>query len=341
MWGKVQGEKGKVCIQNIIMISGIFENCVGTKDIEATLKYWVEFGYREVNRGQLAAEQARLLYGHESDLTSLRLQNGNSADHGLVRVMWWKQPRNQGLGSTLPVVVGSRWFASLTKDIYAIADAFTDDQANGGDWIYTEPVRAIEAVGQVGTGLYNRFVGVREMFVIGSQTRQAFFQRYNYDRPGYGTVDPSSPLLVSEGTHSSLIISDHTLASFYAEVFGLIPLETNGKRSGYQNPSTRQILMLSEGQEFYLYVFASPKTNVGLFQIYSPLYPTPDKRHYSQPGSLGLSLFTYQVEDITTFHQRVSLSSANNVTPIVSNEFGELSFGLIAPDGMYWVIVGN
>ena len=320
------------------MISGIFENCIGATDIDATLKYWAEFGYKEVNRGQLTAAQAQLLYGYGSDLTSLRLQNGNSSAHGLVRVMCWKQPRNAGLGNTLPVVEGSRWFASLTQDIYVIADAFTDDKANGGDWIYTEPVRGIEATGHVGTGLYNRFVGVREMFVIGSQTRQAFFQRYNYNRPGYGTIDPNSPLLVSEGTHSSLVISDHNLASFYSEVFGLIPI-TNSKRSGYQNPATRQILMLAEGQEFYLSAFISPKTNVGLFQVYSPIYPTPDRRDCAQPGSLGISLFTYQVEDITAFHQRVSLSNATNVSPILANEFGELSFGLVAPDGMYWVII--
>jgi hypothetical protein len=321
------------------MISGIFENCIGSKDIDATLKYWAEFGYREVNRGQLTAEQAGLLYGHKSDLTSVRLQNGNSADHGLVRVMWWQEPRNEGLGDTLPMVVGSRWFACLTQDIYAIADAFTDDKANGGNWIYAEPVRAIEAIGNPGTGLYNRFVGVREMFVIGTETRQAFFQRYNYNRPGYGTIEPDSPLLVSEGTHSSLITSDHSLVFFYADIFGLLSL-TNGKLSGYKNPSTRQTLMLSEGQEFYLSAFSSPKTNVGLFQVYSPLYPTPDKRDYSQPGSLGLSLFTYQVDDIVAFHQRVSQSQATNVSLILPNEFGEPSLGLIAPDGTYWVIVG-
>ncbi|BCL36009.1 hypothetical protein [Nostoc sp. MS1] len=228
---------------------------------------------------------------------------------------------------------------ALTKDIYAIADAFTDDKANGGHWIYTEPVRAIEAIGNVGTGLYNRFVGVREMFVIGAETRQAFFQRYNYNCPGYGTIEPDSPLLVSEGTHSSLVTSDHSFVSFYADVFGLIPL-TNSKRSGYQNPSTRQILILSEGQEFYLSAFSSPKTNVGLFQVYSPLYSTPDKRDYSQPGSSGLSLFTYKVDDIASFHQRVSQSAETNISPILTNEFGEPSFGLIAPDGTYWVIVG-
>ncbi|WP_414568735.1 VOC family protein [Nostoc sp. CCY 9925] len=322
------------------MISGIFENCVGSKDIEATLKYWNEFGYREVKKGEFSAEQAKLLYGHASDLISLRLQNGNSSDHGLVRLMWWKEPRNEGLGDTLPVVEGSRWFASLTQDIYAIADAFADDKANGGDWIYTEPVRGIEFVGNVGTGLYNRFVGVREMFVIGKETRQAFFQRYNYNRPGYGTINANSGLLVSEGTHSSFITSDHSLTSFYTEVFGLVPSENNPKLSGYKNAATRQIMMLDEGQEFYLSVFASPKTNVGVFQVYSPLYPTSDRREYAQPGSLGISLFTYQVEDIEAFHQRVIASNATDVTPIVPNEFGEPSFGLVAPDGMYWVIVG-
>ena len=322
------------------MISGIFENCIGTIDAAATLKYWAEFGYQQIQQGQLSAEQSGLLYQHPAALTSWRLQNGDSAAHGLVRVMLWSQPRNAGLGKTLPMVVGSRWFASLTQDIYTIADAFADDN-NGGDWIYTEPVRAIEGIGNQGTDLYNRFVGVREMFAIGKETRQAFFQRYNYTRPGYGAIAPNSPLKVSEGTHSSLVSADHHLTSFYTEVFGLIPNEINGKRSGYQNPSTRQTLILEEGQEFYLSVFSSPKDIAGGLQIYTPLYPTPDQREFSQPGSLGLSLFTYQVEDIQHEHQRVSNSSATYVTPIVANEFDEPSFGLVAPDGFYWVILGK
>ncbi|OUL32922.1 hypothetical protein [Nostoc sp. 106C] len=322
------------------MISGIFENCIGSNDVETSLKYWAELGYKQVNGGQLAAAQAKLLYGYASNLTSLRLQNGNSSQHGLLRLMWWSEPRNQGLGSTLPMVVGSRWFASLTKDIYTIADAFTDDKSNGGDWIYTEPIRAIEVIGNQGKGLYNRFVGVREMFVIGSETRQAFFQRYNYNRPGYGTIDSSSLLGVSEGTHSSIVTANHSLSSFYTEVFGLVAIEENGKQSGYQNPSTRQTLMLEDGQEFYISAFSSPKVIAGVLQVYSPLYPTPDKREFAQPGSLGLSLFTYQVEDILEVRDRILASNATSVTPIVPNEFGEPSFGLVSPDGTYWVIVG-
>jgi uncharacterized glyoxalase superfamily protein PhnB len=322
------------------MISGIYENCVGTTDIEATLKYWTELGYRQVKRAEFSAEQAAELYGHASRLVSLRLQNGNSDDHGNLRVMWWENPLNEGLGQTLPMVVGSRWFASMCKDINVILDAFSDDKANGGDWLFSEPARAIIGQGNQGQGLYNRFVGVREMFVIGKETRQAFFQRYGYTRPGYGTIEEASPLGVSEGTHSSLITADHRHISFYAEVFGLKP-NAEPRQSGYKNPPTRQTLMLEDGQEFYLSAFQSPKTIVGLFQVYSPLYPTENKIDHSRPGSLGICLFTYKVDDIQAFHAKVAASNATNLSPIMPNEFGEPSFGLIAPDGYYWVIIGT
>ncbi|MBD2058617.1 hypothetical protein H6F88_21890 [Oculatella sp. FACHB-28] len=323
------------------MISGIFENCIGSEQTQSALQYWAELGYREVQRGHLPAETAHTLYGHASNLTSIRLQNGNSADHGLVRVMVWEQPRNAGLQKSHPFVIGSRWFASLVQDIYAVADAFNDDNANGGDWIVTEPIRGIEFIGQPGTNFYQRFTGVREFFVIGSETRQAFFQRYNYTRPGYGVIDPTSPLGVSEGTHSSIVTADHDTVAFYTDVFGLVPANNTRKRSGYQNSATRQILMLEEGNEFLLSSFSSPKTDVGVLQIYTPLYSTPNKLEFAQPGALGVSLFTYQVEDVQAFRDRVSRSNARSVTPILSNEFNEPSFGLVAPDEMTWIIVGH
>jgi hypothetical protein len=323
------------------MISGIFENCVGSKQEQAALQYWAELGYREIQRGQLPAETAHALYGHASNLTSIRLQNGGSADHGLVRVMVWEHPRNAGLQKSHPFVIGSRWFASLVQDIYAVADAFNDDNDNGGDWIITEPIRGIEFIGQPATNFYQRFTGVREFFVIGSETRQAFFQRYNYTRPGYGVIAPTSPLGVSEGTHSSIVTADHDTVAFYIDVFGLVPANNTRKRSGYQNPATRKILMLEEGEEFLLSSFMSPKTEVGVLQVYTSLYSTPNQLEFAQPGVLGISLFTYQVEDIQEFHDRVSRSNARSVTPILSNEFNERSFGLVAPDAMTWVIIGQ
>jgi hypothetical protein len=323
------------------MISGIFENCIGSKQEQSTLQYWAELGYREVQRGQLSADNADALYGYASNLTSIRLQNGNSAEHGLVRVMVWEQPRNAGLQKSHPFVIGSRWFASLVQDIYAVADAFNDDNANSGDWIVTEPIRGIEFIGQPASNFYQRFTGVREFFVIGSEIRQAFFQRYNYTRPGYGVIDPTSPLGVSEGTHSSIVTADHDTAAFYTNVFGLVPANNTWKRSGYQNPATRQILMLEEGNEFLLSSFSSPKTDVGVLQVYTPLYSTPNKLEFAQPGVLGMCLFTYQVEDIQEFHNRVSHSNARSVTPILPNEFNEPSFGLVAPDEITWVIIGQ
>jgi hypothetical protein len=323
------------------MISGIFENCIGSEQEQPALQYWAELGYREIQRGHLSAATAQILYGHASNLTSIRLQNGNSVDHGLVRVMLWEQPRNAGLQKSHPFVIGSRWFASLVQDIYAIADAFNDDQANGGDWIVTEPIRGIEFIGQPGSNFYQRFTGVREFFVIGSETRQAFFQRYNYTRPGYGVIDPTSPLGVSEGTHSSIVTADHDTVAFYTDVFGLVPANNTRKRSGYQNPATRQILMLEAGNEFLLSSFSSPKTDVGVLQVYTPLYSTPNKLEFAQPGSLGVSLFTYQVEDIQQFYDRIRCSNARSITPILSNEFNESSFSLVSPDEMVWVIIGQ
>ena len=140
-----------------VMISGIFENCIGTTDLEATLKYWAELGYREIDRGQFTAAQAKQLYGHDSALTCVRLQNGQTTTHGLNRVFAWDQLRDRGLQQTLPLVQGSRWFASLTSDIYTVWDAFSDNRDNGNDWIVTEPVRAIEGIGNKGTGGASQF----------------------------------------------------------------------------------------------------------------------------------------------------------------------------------------
>ena len=324
------------------MITGLYENCMGIKAAgrEAAIRYWGELGYRVVQEAELAASEAQALYAHASPLKSVRLQNGEAADHGIVRLMLWEQPRNNGLEQARPLDVGSRWFASMVKDIFTVYDAFEDDKAAGQNWTYSFPARAIINEGNLGQGFYERFRGVREMFVIGEGTRQAFFQRYGYNRPGYGTITAESPLGVSEGTHSSMVTADHTTASFYQEVLGLLPLNP-AKQSGYQKPATGATLMLQEGEEFLLTAFQSPDTIVGLMQIYSPLYPSPDYRELARPGSLGISLFTYKVDDLDAYYERVKASPATALTPVVANEFGESSFGFFAPDGMYWCLISK
>ena len=59
----------------------------------------------------------------------------------------------------------------------------------------------------------------------------------------------------------------------------------------------------------------------------------------ARPGAHGLTLFTYAVADIEDYHARVSASDARRVADIMTNEFGELSFSFISPDGMDWTLV--
>ena len=122
-------------------------------------------------------------------------------------------------------------------------------------------------------------------------------------------------------------------------MLGLTPLGT--KETG-DSPATRQTLFMTpDDGKFMLSAFVSPKMEVGLFQVYTPLYPSPDVRDQSRPGSGGISLFTYRVDDLDEYHRRVGGSQARNVSPVVTNEFGERSFGFFAPDGFYWVLLGD
>ena len=50
--------------------------------------------------GTLEAAAARALYGVDSTLRSVRLYHQN-ADHGLVRLMQWERPVNDGLGHSM------------------------------------------------------------------------------------------------------------------------------------------------------------------------------------------------------------------------------------------------
>ncbi|MHC5821996.1 MAG: VOC family protein, partial [Nostoc sp.] len=62
----------------------------------------------------------------------------------------------------------------------------------------------------------------------------------------------------------------------------------------------------------------------------------------AQPGSLGMSLYTYRVKGIQEYCDRIKASIAQKVTEIISNEFGEKSFSFVAPDGYFWTLLeGN
>ena len=61
------------------------------------------------------AEKSKKLYGVNSALRSIRLYHQNS-DHGLIRLMIWENPINEGLGISSMKVNGNRWATTLTND---------------------------------------------------------------------------------------------------------------------------------------------------------------------------------------------------------------------------------
>lgn len=99
--------------QKIPSLKGIYEVGIGVPDLETAIAYWQQFGYRVGAAGQLEAETAQALYQANSPLSSVRLFH-QEADHGLIRLMQWAQPSNQGLGLSSMKARGNRWATTLT-----------------------------------------------------------------------------------------------------------------------------------------------------------------------------------------------------------------------------------
>ncbi len=332
-------------------IQGIYENVIGASNREVTLRYWAELGYQPVQEGRLSAEQARALYSVDSALGSVRLQNGAVNTHGLVRLMLWEKPPVPGLGLVRPLTVGGRWLTARTSDIMRLRDAYMDAVTQGEEWVVSELIRNIIREGKEGAGFYERFVGVREMMVLGQETRQVYFQRYGYDVPGYGTIADTSPLGVSESTHMGIVVPDLSQLDFYSEVLGLklenrhevLPAQPDTRPDVTMSGNTAAIhpLMRREGETYSFVTFVTPRANVGRMYVVAPQDKQPDMRDHSRPGVTGLCLSTYLVSNLEEYRVRISASTATAVTPINANEFGEPSFSFTAPDGTAWALVGK
>jgi uncharacterized glyoxalase superfamily protein PhnB len=59
----------------------------------------------------------------------------------------------------------------------------------------------------------------------------------------------------------------------------------------------------------------------------------------AQPGCLGMSLYTYRVRGLHAYFDRIKASTVQKFTNIASNEFGEMSFSFVSPDGYFWTLL--
>ncbi len=333
-------------------IYGIYEVCIGVRDPLPMIQYWEQFGYRIGQQGELSASAARDLYGVNSALRSIRLYHQN-ADHGLIRLMAWEQPTNEGLNLTPMKVKGNRWAATLTADVLEILNHAEKADKDGLPIKYINPQWTVIYQVEKGLPFVDTLVGVREMMLLQPLTRQIFFQRFNYTVPNYGNINQAAAFKTSQVTHMGMVVQDDSKETlkFYEEVLGLLRTQDDIE-STYENASGgRPIFDLQPGERFWVTSFDDPRSSKSDWQLarsgrmYIIRFPEEIELESSfelaQPGSLGMSLYTYRVQGIKEYFNRIKASKAKQVTDVKLNEFGEESFSFVAPDGYFWTLLGE
>lgn len=332
-------------------IEGIYEVCIGIRDPIPLIQYWEQFGYRIGQVGELSAQAVNELYGVNSSLRSIRLYH-QDADHGLIRLMVWSNPTNDGLKMGSMKVNGNRWATTLTADVLNILNHAEEAEAAGLPVKYTNPQwEVIYNKHRKGRPFIDPAVGVREMMLLQPLTRQVLFERFNYALPNYGQINQSAAFKTSQITHMGMIIQDDSRETlrFYEEILGLLRVRDGDETSYETSEAARQIFDLQPNERFFVTAFDDPRSSKSDLQaarsgrMYIIRFPASIKleNHFDEarPGCLGMSLYTYRVRGLEIYFNRVQASAAQNLTEIVANEFGEQSFSFVAPDGYFWTLV--
>ena len=332
-------------------IQGIYEVCIGVKEPISAIQYWQQFGYRIGNTGELSAEKSNKLYGVNSSLRSIRLYHQNS-DHGLIRLMIWENPINEGLGISSMKVKGNRWATTLTNDSLNILNHAELAEAAGETIKYTNPRwEVIYQKERKSRPFINETVGVREMLLLQPLTRQVLFQRFGYNLPDYGSINENSPFKTSQFTHMGIIVQDDSkeILKFYESALGLLRVRDDVETSYESSVAGREIFDLRPGEKFIVTAFDEPRSSAtDLFaarsgRLYIIRFPESIKLkaefNKARPGCLGMCLYTYRVSSINHYLESIKSASATNITTIENNEFEENSFSFTAPDGYFWTII--
>ena len=324
-------------------ISGVYEVMVGVADAAPALEYFAQFGFSEVASADLPADRAARIYGVDSALRSIRLQNGAVDAHGLLRVLEWAAPLGPGVGFAPPQTVGTRMAVMRTTDIFRIADVFADLRDGAGEaWLLAGPVYDDLYNATGGTpSIVNRRVGVREMAVYGQWFNHVFFQRYGYTIPGYGVIGGHSPLGTSEFTHHDFVVAGDLaeVTDYYETVFGFIP-ENDPVINGAWQAGPRVVFQMEPGRSHWYRGFVSPNDVSGKLKFFSleGLHVADDRSGRQRPGELGItlhSLWTPRLEQVHGLAEAAGLDAG----PVRRNEFDEPSFLVRGPDGASWQVI--
>ena len=324
-------------------ISGVYEVMVGVADAAPAIEYFAQFGFSEVATVDVPAERAAEIYGVDSALRSIRLQNGEVDAHGLLRLLEWATLLGPGVGFAPPETVGTRMAVMRTSDIVRLADVFADlRDAAGEPWLLAGPVyddlyNATEGA----LSIVNRRVGVREMAVYGQWFNHVFFQRYGYTIPGYGVIGGHSPLRTSEFTHHDFVVAGDLaeVTDYYESVFGFVP-ENDPVIDGAWQAGPQAIFMMEPGRSHWYRGFVSPNDVSGKLKFFSleGLHTADDRSARQRPGELGITLHSLWTPRLEQVH---GLAAAGGLNPgaVQFNEFGERSFVVRGPDGATWQVI--
>ena len=323
-------------------ISGVYEVVLGTQQAAPAIRYFGEFGFRVTDSTRLSAEQANKLYQVPIGATVYRLQNGSIDSHGLLRIIAWDRLLGPGVGYAEPETVGQRLSVMLTKDIIRLTDIYQLLQSRQEKWLPTVPVFDDPLRVNVGseTGFYKRPVGVRENAVYGEFFNHVFFQRYGYTIPGYGTIDPATPLQTSEFTHHDFCIRVDSMRQlmYLQTAFGL-KAERPPVIDSDKNKGPKATFLMPDGYAHYYQGFVSPNNICGKLKFFMAVRgDKPDASARQRLGEAGITMHTFYTPRLEYLHELVTRHGLHP-TGIQKNEFGELSFVVKGPEGATWQLI--
>ena len=326
---------------------GIHEFIFGAlkSERDELLAFWEVLGFTVADEAHISASTASELYGHEQGLTSLRLRHKgcDTFETGLVRLQLWDVLRNEGMGNTLPLTVGSRWMGLYCNDILQAVDSFDNPKAKQ-DWdLWMSPlVHAALQHPPPDHNYFERFIGLREKLIFGKRFRLAMIQRGGFDRPGFGTIDETLPFKNSEGSHANVVQPDNSFSSdFYKKAFGFETAPFGEAHDSGEEPPTIAALELREGETFHIERTRAVNCPSGLLQIYSSYMAGPDHRDLSRPGSGNLCAYSVKVRDLDLLKTVIEGTDGASVLADADDEFGERSLVFEAPDGYVWIAISE
>jgi predicted enzyme related to lactoylglutathione lyase len=324
---------------------GVYEFIFGGQQDQrdALLGFWSVLGFEPIDEGHLSAEEASVLYGHASALTSIRLKHPgcDTFNTGYVRLQLWNELRNDGLGLARSIETGSRWMGMYTHDVLQVRDSFASLASQKKWQMWVSPLVAAPLMKPAPEhDFFEPFVGLREQLVFSPDFRLAFIQRAGFDRPGFGTFDDSLAYKNTEGSHANIVQPDNQFSTdFYKSVFGFETAPFGDPHDSGDEESTIAVLNLKPEEMFRIERTRAVDCPSGLLQVYSSFTPGDDLRDSSRAGSANLCLYSIQVSDIDQLADKVNQNGGQVRCGPATDEFGIQTVYFDAPDGYSWLAV--